>query len=112
MRRLLRLSLEGVKDENRIPNRCQINHPESAGFVAYTYFPHSWLNCLERLPIGRVVALLDLPKLEPCFGACILWKVPELGQAVAKKSYRLRNPCVSEPIHTGKLVASSAWTIC
>lgn len=77
---LLRFLLEGMQDDNRAPDRHQVDH------------------------LGGIVALLDFTKLEPCLGACSFWKVPEPGQAVAEECCRSYKLDVSERIHAGKLV--------
>jgi hypothetical protein len=77
LRRPLRFLLEGVQDDNRVPDRRQIDHPESPCLVAHPHLSQSLPHGLERLPVRGIVALLDLAKLKPCFGTRILWKVPE-----------------------------------
>ena len=92
-----------MQDDNRVSHRCQVDHPESPGFVAYAQFSHALAYSLERLPIGGIITFLDLAKLEPCFRARIVWEIPEPGETIAKEGYRFHSICVSKQIHLVKV---------
>jgi hypothetical protein len=98
--RLLRLLLERMEHENCVPNRRQIDHSESARFLAYPYLPHPLPDRFERLSISRIIAFLDLAKLESRLGTRVVWKVANADQAVTEEGYRLHGKSMYQNRYT------------
>lgn len=85
----MRLFLKRMEHKHSIRNGRQVDDPVRTALIPHADFPNARPDSLKRLPVARIIAFLDFPKLEPSFGTCIGREVPELGEAITKEADRL-----------------------
>ena len=78
-----------MEDDDLVAHIRQIDDQKGAGVFTDTDFPHPWSDRLHRLPVRRVVTLLDFPQRIAGLGAGIVGKVSQTFKAVAKEDDRL-----------------------
>lgn len=98
----MRLLLKRVQHQYPIRKARKVDDTKRARRLPDTYLANACTNRLHRLPVSRIIPLLDLAQLIARLRSSILWKVAEAGQAVPEKRDHFHARSVSKPIHRDK----------
>ncbi len=100
-----------MKDQHTIHQRCQIDHPISAGIVAHPYFSDTLPDRSHGLPISRLKSELNCEQIYPYSAANDRREGAQLLPAITKELYwfRLSHRHIERMYQNRYRFARSVW---